>query len=215
MVSAPARSAEAPHAVEHGTLAPIRVRLPEEALAWERFVQLSDDNPGYRFERCGTNELVISMGSGRESDVWAGLFVTELNLWRRAGAGGNVAASAAISEAEDGSWLIADASWMSDARRAASGGESGEGPGAVPELVVEIRSWTDRLENQHEKMRNWMMRGVELGWLVDPYARIVWVYRPGRDPEELDEPDELRGDPELPGFVMPLAEVWAPRADVQ
>ena len=60
-----------------------------------------------------------------------------------------------------------------------------------------------------------MMRGVELGWLVDPYARIVWVYRPGRDPEELDEPDKLRGDPELPGFVMPLAEVRAPRADVQ
>ena len=189
------------------------VQLPDDALTWEDLVRLRDDNPGYRFERYGKNELVITMGSGRKSDVRAGFVATELNLWRRAGAGGDVAVSSAISEAEDGSWLIADASWMSDERAAISGGESGEGPGAVPELVVEVVSWTDDISVQQEKMERWIERGVLLGWLIDPYDRIVWVYRPGRAVEELHEPAELRGDPELPGLVVPMDNIWAPRED--
>ena len=211
MVSAPARPAPPPSTMARPCLAPVYVQLPDDALTWEDLVRLRDDNPGYRFERYGKNELVITMGSGRKSDVRAGLVATELNLWRRAGAGGDVAVSSAISEAEDGSWLIADASWMSDERAAISGGESGEGPGAVPELVVEVVSWTDDISVQQEKMERWIERGVLLGWLIDPYDRIVWVYRPGRDVEELREPEELREDPELPGLVVPMAEIWAPR----
>ncbi len=213
MVSAPARPAPPPSAVARPCVAPVRIPLPEDALAWEDLAKLRDDNPGYRFERYGKNELVITMGSGRKSDVRAARVASVLLAWADAGAGGDVAASSAISEAEDGSWLIADASWMSDERAAASGGETGEGPGAVPEFVVEIVSWTDDIAGQRRKMERWIERGVLLGWLIDPYDRIVWVYRPGRAVEELHEPAELRGDPELPGLVVPMDNIWAPRED--
>ena len=210
MVSAPPRPIVSPSAEERPCLAPVRVPLPDGALTWDDFLKLGEDNPGYRFECYGRNELVITLGGGRKSGVRAGLVATELNLWRRSGAGGDVAVSAGISEAEDGSWLIADASWMSDERGADSGGETGEGPGAVPDLIVEIVSWTDRASDQQRKMETWMGIGARLGWLIDPYDRIVWVYRPGRDPEQLHEPAELHGATELPGLVVPLAEVWAP-----
>ena len=210
MVSAPPRPAVSSPAGARPCVAPVRVPLPDGTLTWDDFLKLGEDNPGYRFERYGKNELVITMGSGRKSDVRAGLVATELNLWRRAGAGGDVAVSAGISEAEDGSWLIADASWMSDERGADSGGETGEGPGAIPELIVEIASWTDRITDLMDKMERWLQFGILLGWLIDPYDRIVWVYRPGRDPEQLREPAELLGDPELPGLVVPMAEIWAP-----
>ena len=62
-------------------------------------------------------------------------------------------------------------------------------------------------------MERWIERGVLLGWLIDPYDRIVWVYRPGRAVEELREPAELRGDPELSGLVVPMDNIWAPRED--
>ena len=215
MVSAPPRPAAPATTTARACIDPVRILLPDGSLTWEDLVRLRDDNPGYRFERYGKNELVITMGSGRKSDVRAGLVATELNLWRRAGAGGDVAVSSAISEAEDGSWLLADASWMSDERAAESGGETGEGPGAIPELIVEIASWTDRISVQKRKMERWIERGVLLGWLIDPYDRIVWVYRPGREAEELREPEALRGDPELPGLIVPMAEIWAPRPDVQ
>ena len=213
MVSAPPRPSPPPSAAPRPRVVPLRIPLPEGVLSWEDLANLRDANPGYRFERHGKNELVITMGSGRKSDVRALRVGAVLLAWADAGAGGDVAASSAISEAEDGSWLIADASWMSDERAAASGGASGEGPGVVPEFVVEVASWTDDIAVQREKMERWIERGVLLGWLIDPYDRIVWVYRPGREPEELREPSELKGDPELPGLVVPMANIWAERED--
>ena len=213
MVSAPPRPAAPPRAAVRPCVAPLRIPLPEGSLAWQDLAKLRDANPGWRFERYGKNELVITMGSGRRSDVRAARVAAMLLEWSDAEAGGDVTASGGISEADDGSWLIPDASWMSDERGAESGGETGEGPGAVPEFVVEIVSWTDEVSAQQRKMERWLERGILLGWLIDPYDRIVWIYRPGREPEELHEPSELRGDPELPGLVVPLDKIWAERGD--
>ena len=213
MVSAPPRPAAPPRAAVRPCIAPLRIPLPEGSLAWQDLAKLRDANPGWRFERYGENELVITMGSGRRSDVRAARVAAMLLEWSDAEAGGDVTASGGISEADDGSWLIPDASWMSDERGAESGGETGEGPGAVPEFVVEIVSWTDEVSAQQRKMERWLERGILLGWLIDPYDRIVWIYRPGREPEELHEPSELRGDPELPGLIVPLDKIWAERGD--
>ena len=213
MVSAPPRPAAPPRAAVRPCIAPLRIPLPEGSLAWQDLAKLRDANPGWRFERYGKNELVITMGSGRRSDVRAARVAAMLLEWSDAEAGGDVTASGGISEADDGSWLIPDASWMSDERGAESGGETGEGPGAVPEFVVEIVSWTDEVSAQQRKMERWLERGILLGWLIDPYDRIVWIYRPGREPEELHEPSELRGDPELPGLIVPLDKIWAERGD--
>ena len=213
MVSAPPRPAPPPRTAVRPCVAPLRIPLPEGSLAWQDLAKLRDANPGWRFERYGRNELVITMGSGRRSDVRAARVAAMLLEWSDAEAGGDVTASGGISEADDGSWLIPDASWMSDERGAESGGETGEGPGAVPEFVVEIVSWTDEVSAQQRKMERWLERGILLGWLIDPYDRIVWIYRPGREPEELHEPSELRGDPELPGLIVPLDKIWAERGD--
>lgn len=213
MVSAPPRPAAPTRAAVRPCVAPLRIPLPEGSLAWQDLAKLRDANPGWRFERYGKNELVITMGSGRRSDVRAARVAAMLLEWSDAEAGGDVTASGGISEADDGSWLIPDASWMSDERGAESGGETGEGPGAVPEFVVEIVSWTDEVSAQQRKMERWLERGILLGWLIDPYDRIVWIYRPGREPEELHEPSELRGDPELPGLIVPLDKIWAERGD--
>ena len=213
MVSAPPRPAAPTRAAARPCIAPLRIPLPEGSLAWQDLAKLRDANPGWRFERYGKSELVITMGSGRRSDVRAARVAAMLLEWSDAEAGGDVTASGGISEADDGSWLIPDASWMSDERGAESGGETGEGPGAVPEFVVEIVSWTDEVSAQQRKMERWLERGILLGWLIDPYDRIVWIYRPGREPEELHEPSELRGDPELPGLIVPLDKIWAERGD--
>ena len=34
-------------------------------------------------------------------------------------------------------------------------------------------------------MREWIENGVQLGWLLDPDHRTVYVYRPDREPEQL------------------------------
>ena len=71
-----------------------------------------------------------------------------------------------------------------------------------PAFVVEIRSRSDRLAPLQRKMLEYVSNGALLGWLIDPYQRRVHVYRPGAEPEVLDDPETVSGDPELPGFVF-------------
>ena len=79
-----------------------------------------------------------------------------------------------------------------------------------PDFVVELRSPSDRLPALMAKMEEYRDNGVRLGWLIDPLERCVHVYRPSREVEVLQNPTQISGDPELPGFVLDLAPIWKP-----
>ncbi len=77
-----------------------------------------------------------------------------------------------------------------------------------PDFVLELRSRSDPLRYVQAKMQEYMENGAQLGWLLDPLEKKVYIYRLGATVEVLDNPSTLSGGPELPGFVLPLREVW-------
>ena len=50
--------------------------------------------------------------------------------------------------------------------------------------------------------------GCPLGWLIHPQSKTIDVYRPGQSPERLAHDDVLDAEPVLPGFRLPVAEVF-------
>ena len=46
------------------------------------------------------------------------------------------------------------------------------------------------------------VKNTLLGWLIDPYHRRVYIYRPGVPVTTLDDPETISGDPVLPGFAF-------------
>ncbi len=77
-----------------------------------------------------------------------------------------------------------------------------------PDFVIELRSPSDTLAAVQDKMAEYMDNGIRLGWLIDPEAKRVYVYRPGQPVDTLEEPDTISGDPVLPGFVLNLGKIW-------
>ncbi len=80
----------------------------------------------------------------------------------------------------------------------------------VPDLVVEVISPDDRAANVNQKVQEWIGAGVRLVWVIDPEARTVFAYHRDR-PASADivrEPDTLTGDPILPGFAVPAADLF-------
>ena len=53
-----------------------------------------------------------------------------------------------------------------------------------------------------------MKNGASLGWLIDRQNQQVHLYRPDREPEILDQPIAVHGDPELAGFTLQMAKIW-------
>jgi len=81
-------------------------------------------------------------------------------------------------------------------------------PGA-PDLAVEVLSPNDRADKVLAKVRDWLAAGCRAVWVIDPATQTVSVYR-GRDQMVLLRiSDELSGDDILPGFKVPVAEIFA------
>jgi len=78
----------------------------------------------------------------------------------------------------------------------------------APELVVEILSPDDTVQNMTRKLREYFAIGVRLVWVADPDARVVYAYRSLTDVREFKEGDNLIGDDVLPGFEVSVASLF-------
>jgi Uma2 family endonuclease len=78
----------------------------------------------------------------------------------------------------------------------------------APELVVEIQSPDDRPGEAMKKIREYLSAGVDRVWYVDPRLRQVRVYRSPEQVETLGMGDILQDEEILPGFSLPLSELF-------
>ncbi len=78
----------------------------------------------------------------------------------------------------------------------------------VPTLAVEILSPNDTEEDVNERVDEYLAAGVALVWLVDPHHRTVEVHRPGGEPELFNVRQEMSAEPHLPGFGVPVAQIF-------
>lgn len=78
----------------------------------------------------------------------------------------------------------------------------------VPILAVEILSPHTKIEKILEKVKAFLKAGVALVWVVDPYFQTISVYRPDAPPKMFNTDDELTGEPHLPGFRVPVTQLF-------
>jgi Uma2 family endonuclease len=80
-------------------------------------------------------------------------------------------------------------------------------PRLAPAFVIELLSASDRLAEATGKMEAWIANGVQLAWLIDPYAKQVHIYQPGVAPR-VESGGAVEGSGPVAGFVLDLEEVW-------
>jgi Uma2 family endonuclease len=78
----------------------------------------------------------------------------------------------------------------------------------VPDLVVEIKSQSDRLKPLREKLLSFLELGAKVGILIDPDDRTVTIYRPETEQIIFRDGDILSIPELLPGWEVPVAELW-------
>ena len=87
----------------------------------------------------------------------------------------------------------------------------GEEPSRIsmpPDIAVEIASPGQTMAELRLKLRHSLIHGSKLGWLIRPIREEVWVLRPRRKAECLKSGDVLSGEDVLPGFALPLDEIF-------
>jgi Uma2 family endonuclease len=82
-------------------------------------------------------------------------------------------------------------------------------PQLAPDLAVEVLSESNTPAEMARKRQEYFTAGVRLVWFVDPDARTVEVYTAPDQSTVLGEGDTLDGGAVLPGFTLPLRELFA------
>lgn len=78
----------------------------------------------------------------------------------------------------------------------------------APDFAVEVLSPSDRRADAEAKVVMYLQAGVQLVWLVDPERCTVTVFHPDGTAEIQDIGDTLDGGPVVPGFRVPVAEIF-------
>lgn len=78
----------------------------------------------------------------------------------------------------------------------------------IPELAVEIRDKNDTSSEIDKKVADYLKAGCVLVWVVKPDPKSVTEYRPQSQPKTYRLADSLSCDDIIPGFHLPLAELF-------
>ena len=82
-------------------------------------------------------------------------------------------------------------------------------PRVAPDLAVDVVLPTDAAGEIANRVEIYLAAGVRLVWIVDPVSRTVAVHYPDRTGRLLIEGESLDGEDVVPGFALPVAEVFS------
>ena len=171
----------------------------------EEFAAIS--RPG-RFDLIRGELLEMAPAGGEHGEVAAeigrviGNFVVEHQLGRF-----YAAETGFIISESDSTVLAPDVAFVEASRVPPREERRGFVP-VAPDLVVEVVSPSDRVTEVNDKVTTYLEARVRLVWVVEPVRQRVTVYTPDRHAKLLIEGDVLDGGSVLPGFRLPLAEIF-------
>jgi Uma2 family endonuclease len=201
-------------------LAPVQLLLPNIAfpltlrparrLSDEELLEFCRVNEIARVERTAEGDLIVMTPVGNRGSNKENYIGREIDLWaEQVGKGIAFNANLGVSF-PDGTMRMPDAAWLSSRAWEQLTEQQKDGLLPVcPEFIVELRSRTDRISDVEAKMEFWMSRGAQLGWLIDPQRRLAMVYRPGQEPETLQQPEFLEGEGPVAGLRLKMQRLWA------
>jgi len=79
----------------------------------------------------------------------------------------------------------------------------------APDLTIEVLSPGNTVEEIHDKLVEYSKNGTRLAWIIHPSEHYVLVYRSAQEPDRLlKSVDSLDGEDLVPGFTLPVAELF-------
>ncbi|HVF49667.1 MAG TPA: Uma2 family endonuclease [Pyrinomonadaceae bacterium] len=162
-----------------------------------------------RIELTPAGDLIIMAPTGWKTGVRNFQMITDFGVWVKQDGTGKGSDSSTAFALPNGAKRSPDMSWVRNERwEALTKEEQDRFPPLCPDFVMELRSTSDSLRPLQEKMQEYMENGAQLGWLIDPFERKVYIYRPQAGVECLDNPASVSGEPLLRGFVLDVQSLW-------
>jgi Uma2 family endonuclease len=175
----------------------------------ELLEQLCRENPETKLETNAQGQLIVMSPTGSLTGDRNLELAFQVKLWNKKTLLGKVFDSSTGFKLSNGAVRSPDVSWIALAGWNALTEKQQRGFAPIdPDFVIELMSPTDNLDELQQKMSEYMSCGVKLGWLINPDAERVEIYRQGQNKEAIDSPISLSGEDVLPGLTVDLVEIF-------
>ncbi|MGK7875314.1 MAG: Uma2 family endonuclease [Xenococcaceae cyanobacterium] len=169
-------------------------------------VTLTEAHLDYQMELVDGKIIIMGLSDYLSEEVIAQLIYL-LKLWVNPRKLGRVTGSSAGFRLPNGDLRGPDVSFVCASRLRHSPRAFAK---IVPDLMVEVKSATDRIKPLEEKIQRFLELGAQVGILIDPDKQTVTVYRNSGEPTVLRDGDILTIPELLPGWELLIAELWPP-----
>ena len=191
-----------------GGIAPDRVRFrPPPGTATEEDVLAIHTREGRLYELI--DGVLVEKAVGLRESYLASVLITILWSFVRPRNLGIVTGEAGTMRLAFGLVRIPDVAFISWQRLSGRRIPTEPIPALAPDLAIEILSASNTPGEMARKRQEYFAAGVQVVWQIDPNARIVEVYTTPEQSTVLRETQILAGGTALPGFVLPLHELFA------
>ncbi|MBM4254313.1 MAG: Uma2 family endonuclease [Deltaproteobacteria bacterium] len=175
----------------------------------ELFFDFCRTNREWRIERTADGEVQIMPPTGWETGTYNSRLTAFVTMWALQEGTGVATDSSTGFTLPNGAIRSPDVAWVKRSRLVTlTPGQKQRFLPLCPDFVIELRSASDHLRTLQNKMQEYVDNGAQLGWLFDAPNRRVYVYRPGKAVECLENPATILGGPELPGLEIDVAKIW-------
>lgn len=187
----------------------IDIRAFTDSISDRTLEQLCRENPELRFETDAQGKLIVMSPTGSLTGEKNADLIYQVQSWNRQTKLGVVFDSSTGFKLSNGATRSPDVSWIAIERWNSLSDKQKRGFAPIdPDFVIELLSPTDDLSTTQEKMNEYMTCGVKLGWLINPDAKEVEIYRLDRDKQIVNHPSSLSGEELLPGLIVDLADIF-------
>ncbi len=195
----------------------------------EQYEQLAFAEQLARLELTHTGELIVMSPTGGTAGRKNSRLIQQLRNWSDIDNKGEVFDSSTVFVLPNGARRSPDVSWIRLDRWNQLSQQQQDGfPPIAPDFVIELVSPSE-LKNQRyqdlqtkmtsdpapsygarerARMQEYIDNGVKLGWLIEPSARTVEIYRPQSKVKILSNPQVLSGEDLLSGFSLDLTNIF-------
>lgn len=160
----------------------------------------------YRVELVDGRITVMSP-SGYESDEVAFRLGRRLADWVEPKRLGRVTGSSAGFTLPDSNTRAPDVSFVRAERLRRAPRSVAE---LAPDLMVEVKSPSDSVEDLKQKIANFLQQGTQVGILVNPEDCTVQVFQPNAEAVTLRDGDGLALPDLLPSWSVAVSDLWSP-----
>lgn len=179
----------------------------------QQFEQIAVVDKINKLELTASGELIVMPPTGGDT----GRKNSDLNFqivnWSKQNDTGVCFDSSTLFILPNGARRSPDVSWLLKSRwNQLSAEDQRKFPPITPDFVIELVSPSDTSLTGYKelqfKMQEYIDNGLRLGWLINPDAKVVEIYRLNQPVEIVSNPNVLSGEKVLSGFTLDLTEIF-------